>query len=311
MPATPLFTVIIPTYNRVDHLRSAINSVLRQTYEPLELIVVDNNCTDGTDAMVRELAANDPRLRYVRETVQGLNPARNRGLAEAHGELVAYFDDDELAPTFWLANLWKCYQETDADGVGGGYTPLWEGVPPRWLDNSECFKQVIGAVMRPRERQPAEWFGGGNCSYRRTALVSVGGFGEFVGYRGSGSMADGADVAVGAKLRRKGLSLWYEPEAYIIHKIPLARQNLGLILRRTFWSSYSDAMHDREFDVLAKAGSAVHRGRDACILAAAVIPGLLYGRLARLGQRLSQAVVRDDDTPPDPLATYRPSLCAM
>lgn len=287
MPATPLFSVIIPTYNRLDHLRSAVNTVLRQTYEPLELLVIDNNCTDGTDTAILALAAADARVRYVHEPVQGLNPARNRGLAESRGELVAYFDDDELAPTWWLESLWKCYQETDADAVGGGYRPLWEGLPPRWLNNSECFKEAIGVMTGGRDRRPAEWLLGGNCSYRRKTLEQVGGFGDFVGYRGGGSLADGADVALGGRLRHAGHELWYEPAAYIFHKMPASRHNLSLILRRTFWSSYSDVMHGRSFDVVAKASNASRRGWDAWMMASAVVPGLLYGRLARLAERLS------------------------
>ena len=310
MPATPLFSVIIPTYNRLDHLRSAIGTVLRQTYEPLELIVVDNNCTDGTGSAVRELARDERRVRYVCETVQGLNPARNRGLAEARGEFVAYLDDDELAPTGWLHNLWKCYQETDADGVGGGYKPLWEGVPPPWLAKSECSKEAIGVMTCGPQRRPIEWLLGGNCSYRRKALEQVGGFGDFVGYRGGRSLADGADVAVGDRLRQAGRGLWYEPEACVFHKMPVSRQNLGLVLRRTFWSSYSDAMHDRGFDLAEKAGNCLQRDSNACLLAAAVIPGRLYGQLVRVIEHLFRSFSNADDDSADAVTAFRPTLRA-
>lgn len=283
----PVISVIIPTYNRLDHLKSAVQSVLAQTYEPLELIVVDNNCTDGTDACVRQFAREDKRVRHVHEQTQGLNPARNRGLAEARGQWVAYLDDDELAPTYWLANLMACSRETAADGVGGGYRPLWEDVPPNWLGRSECLKEIVGVSNRGEKRTSAEWLLGGNCCYRRTALEAVGGFGNFVGYRGRKSLADGADVAVGHKLCDAGYKLWYEPQAAIFHKIPVERQNLLYISRRAFWSAYADGMHGDSLNVGGKVTRARRRGPDAMLLGLVIVPGQLYGRLARMLTRLS------------------------
>lgn len=94
----PLVSVIIPTYNRVHILPVSIDSVLCQTYDNLEVIVVDDGSTDGTESFVRGLA--DGRVRYIRNTGNhGPAAARNLGVRLAEGEYVAFQDsDDEWRP---------------------------------------------------------------------------------------------------------------------------------------------------------------------------------------------------------------------
>lgn len=90
---TPAVSIIIPTYNRASLVREAALSVLAQTFEDFELIIVDDGSTDGTaDA----LAGLDDRLRYVPQANAGRSAARNRGLELAAGEFVAFLDSDDL-----------------------------------------------------------------------------------------------------------------------------------------------------------------------------------------------------------------------
>ena len=94
----PTVSVVIPTYNRADLLPRAIDSVLDQTHDDLELVVVDDGSTDNTEAVVESY--DDPRVRYVaHETNRGANVARNTGIEAADGEYVAFLDsDDEWRP---------------------------------------------------------------------------------------------------------------------------------------------------------------------------------------------------------------------
>jgi glycosyltransferase involved in cell wall biosynthesis len=90
---SPRVTVIIPTYDRLEMLKRAVGSVLRQSYLHYELLIVDDGSTDGTGS---EFAAASSPLRYIYQEHQGVSQARNRGIAEAKGELIAFLDSDDL-----------------------------------------------------------------------------------------------------------------------------------------------------------------------------------------------------------------------
>lgn len=92
----PMVSVVLPTYNRAHCLPDAIDSVLGQAMDDLELIVVDDGSTDGTREAV---TTRDPRVRYVRQSNQGVSAARNHGVRLARGPWIAFIDsDDEWLP---------------------------------------------------------------------------------------------------------------------------------------------------------------------------------------------------------------------
>jgi len=92
-PGEPgLVSVVIPTYDRSDLLRQAVESVLDQTYRPVEILVVDDGSTDDTPEVV---AAYGPPVRYIRQENAGVSAARNRGMRHARGEFVALLDSDD------------------------------------------------------------------------------------------------------------------------------------------------------------------------------------------------------------------------
>ncbi len=93
----PKVSIVIPTHNRADLLRSAIASVMEQSYKDWELIVIDDNSTDHTYKIVN--CVNDRRVRYFRNTGKsGPSVARNIGMSKATGEYIAFLDDDDI----WL-----------------------------------------------------------------------------------------------------------------------------------------------------------------------------------------------------------------
>jgi glycosyltransferase involved in cell wall biosynthesis len=133
----PLFSVVIPTFNRANLIGRAIDSVLAQTMGDFEIIVVDDGSSDGTREVVNALT--DPRIRLIPlASNQGAAAARNAGIAAARGELISLLDsDDEYAPAFlertqaFLAPTdqrvgfsWSGTQETSVSEVDGLYREI-------------------------------------------------------------------------------------------------------------------------------------------------------------------------------------------
>ena len=121
MTDQPLVSVIIPTYNRGHCISRAARSVLAQTYENIELIIVDDASTDDTADRVAEI--DDPRLSFLPQTVnRGAAAARNAGLDSARGTLIAFQDSDDE----WLLGKLEM-QVSTLDGLGDDYGATFGG----------------------------------------------------------------------------------------------------------------------------------------------------------------------------------------
>jgi len=107
----PFFSVIIPVYNRAGPLREAIASVLAQSFQDFEIVVVDDGSTDDPKSVVEKFA--DPRIRYFRQPNGGGGAARNRGLDEAEGVFVAFLDSDDLFLPHHLASMHALLEDTN------------------------------------------------------------------------------------------------------------------------------------------------------------------------------------------------------
>lgn len=99
MEPTPFISVIIPTYNRLQHVTAALESVLAQSYSSFEVIIVDDGSADGTrehiERLISSRSTSAPTLRYLFQSNQGSSAARNRGIAEARGQWIAFLDSDD------------------------------------------------------------------------------------------------------------------------------------------------------------------------------------------------------------------------
>ena len=85
-------SIVLPTFNRLDVIGRAVASILMQSHQDWELIVVDDGSTDGTRARIESL---DPRIRYIEQSNQGVYVARNTGLRAARGRFVTFMDSDD------------------------------------------------------------------------------------------------------------------------------------------------------------------------------------------------------------------------
>jgi glycosyltransferase involved in cell wall biosynthesis len=115
----PKVSVVIPTYNRADKVRNGIESVLAQSFTDLEVIVVDDGSSDGTGQILGETYGD--RIRYFAQANQGVSVARNKGIAEARGEWIAFLDSDDLWKNDKLEWQFKALERFGLQ-CGGCYT---------------------------------------------------------------------------------------------------------------------------------------------------------------------------------------------
>jgi glycosyltransferase involved in cell wall biosynthesis len=133
--ASLLVSIIIATFRRPDVLGDALASVRKlQVRDGLryELLVIDNDSQGTAHSLVGSFACNWPAggtLRYVHEPQSGTSFARNRGLNEAAGQIVALLDDDIFLDPKWLLEIVDCFDRTGADCVSGRTSVWWEGEP--------------------------------------------------------------------------------------------------------------------------------------------------------------------------------------
>jgi glucosyl-dolichyl phosphate glucuronosyltransferase len=178
----PQLSVVICTYNRGELLLPAIRSVLAQggTTPPFELLVVDNNSSDGTRTIVEQFTRSDSRVRYVFEPRQGLSFARNAGIRAAHGPLIAFTDDDVRVDGHWVTSVVRAFDEhPGADMVGGRVLPLWPAPPPGWLTTEHWAPLALadhGETAIPITSDRPICLVGANLACRRSLFEAVGTF---------------------------------------------------------------------------------------------------------------------------------------
>ena len=127
----PTLTVAICTRNRPEELLAALQSLERQEYPADEVLVVDNGCQREVRDLVDSMF---PQARYIAERLPGLDFARNRALAEATGEVIAFLDDDAEVDPFWVRSILECFATfPEAGAVTGLILPAELETPAQQL----------------------------------------------------------------------------------------------------------------------------------------------------------------------------------
>jgi len=241
-------SVVICTYNRAPVLEGTLESYagLLEARDPrIELIVVDNNSTDATAGVVESARATIPGLRYVHEPQQGLSHARNRGICESRGAIVAFADDDVFFESNWALALVDAFaRQPAAHAVGGKSTPLFDGGRPDWMRDD--FLIFYGDTRFGGEERwmdfPDHPFGL-NMAFRREVFEQIGYFNPRLG-RIKASLLSGEESDIFERLHLKGLRTWYVPQVHLFHRIPAERTTLKWIEKRYYWQGVSDAVSD-------------------------------------------------------------------
>ncbi|MBI3997030.1 MAG: glycosyltransferase family 2 protein [Candidatus Omnitrophica bacterium] len=220
-----MISVAVCTYNRSESLRDTLRSLSAQVMtadDSLEVIVVDNNSTDRTAAVVREEAARMRwPLRYVVEPRQGIAFARNLGLQTARGHYVAFIDDDAIADPRWIESLSRGIADTGADLIGGRIDPCWLAPRPTWLTTELCGPITAFDCGPQRHRcttRCSHAFLTTNVALRRAAVGAYGLFDVSLGRRGT-RWVGGEDFELFRRWLRQGAAIVYEPSALVQHKV--------------------------------------------------------------------------------------------
>ncbi len=241
-----LISVIVCTYNRADVLARMLDSFIAQpglARVPHELIVVDNNSTDHTHRVLERFQSTS-RLRVFLETRQGLSHARNRGVAEARGDIVAFLDDDVLVQADWIERLHDCFAATGADVVGGRATLLHERTPPSWL--GPHFRRALSEVdLGPQRREltSGRRLYGLNLAFRKTTLVAAGGFDTCLGRTGAALLA-GEETIIIARIVESGGRIVYDPFTRVQHLIDRRRLAWRYFERQSWGAGLSAGLAD-------------------------------------------------------------------
>lgn len=242
-------TVILCTYNRFESLKRALQSVAQSAMPPSiewEVLVVDNNSSDRTSAVVEEFIAEYPgRFRYKFEPKPGKSHALNSGISSTSRGILAFMDDDVEVDPHWLDNLTRPFANNDWAGTGGRILPEIGFVSPRWLETGTRYSLAPLAIfdLGSDAGELTEAPFGTNMAFRAEMFSKYGGFRTDLGPR-PGSEIRNEDSDFGSRLLDRGERFWYVPSAVVYHSVSYARIQKSYFLRWWFDKARGDIRQD-------------------------------------------------------------------
>jgi glucosyl-dolichyl phosphate glucuronosyltransferase len=213
-------SIVLGTYNRAVSLRTTLESFCQLAIPPdltWELLVVDNNSTDGTRLAVEEFVRKLP-LRYIFEGKQGRSAALNAGIAAATGDVVAFTDDDILLDKFWLSNLANTFRQHECAAVAGRVVAQWNHPKPSWL----TMEDQLAIVRFDFGDEPKQIYVpplGANSAFRKEVFQRYGLFRLDLGVSGSQHTITCDDTEFGERLIRGREKIIYCPTAVVYHPV--------------------------------------------------------------------------------------------
>jgi len=234
-------SVVVCTRRNPSLLARTLDSLIRQSLDRAlyEVIVVDNNSQDNTKGLVESY----PSVKYVFEEKLGLSCARNTGIENARGDVVAFIDDDAEADPDWVGALLKVYDTvSDAWAVGGKVLPIWDAEKPDWL--TEEYYRSLSLVEWGEETRALHWphrIIGTNCSFRKEAFSSIGKFKPELGRIGSLPLSF-EDTEIQQRIAETGHLVYYTPDATVYHHVPAFRMTEECFCSRSLGNHVSQIL---------------------------------------------------------------------
>lgn len=224
----PRISVIICSYNGERTLEETCRGVKRLDYPNFEVILINDGSRDRTES-----TGLDHGLKVITVKNGGLSRARNIGIENATGEIVAYIDDDAWPDPHWLKYLAWTYLTTGHKGVGGPNIP-----PPGDGHTADCVANSPGGPCHVMlDDSVAEHIPGCNMSFRREALVAIGGFDPQFRIAGD-------DVDLCWRIQEAGWTIGFSPAAMVWHH---RRNRIATYLRQQWNYGRAEAMLERKW----------------------------------------------------------------
>ncbi len=250
-------SIVVCTHNRSEQLEVVLEPLILQNYShaDYEIVVVDNHSTDKTKDVVRDVIKRSPvSVRYVHEKEIGLSHARNRGIRESSGEIIAFIDDDAIADYRWIESLLSSYKEKDIVCVGGKALLKWPErfIRPNWLNRRlEPFLSGfdLGLEKETEVRGISKIPYGVNISFRREVLLKNP-FSIRLG-RTDKRLYGGEETELCLRLIQQGWKIVYNPKAVVHHIVPEARTEQSYFIQRALDWGISRVVVDN-FGIIGK-----------------------------------------------------------
>ena len=154
----PVVSIIVPVYNVKSYVGECVESLCRQTYTNLEILLVDDGSTDGSGEVCDEYAGRDERIRVIHQANRGLSGARNMGLDDARGEYIAFVDSDDLVSTNYVETLYELLMKYEADIAACAYV---KGTTEQLTDIREKVLSLdnVKEICMPSVKLLKQWHG--------------------------------------------------------------------------------------------------------------------------------------------------------
>jgi glycosyltransferase involved in cell wall biosynthesis len=231
-------SIIIATYKRADCLPKCLEALAALETDPttFEIIVVDNNSPDNTRNISLEFAETHPALqvRYMLEKKQGASHARNRGVAEASGEIVCFVDDDSPPSPEWLNILLETFNDPHVGCAGGPSIPDYQGQEvPAWL-RGDLQGLLSGYTLPYTKPAPVSRWDqlplSCNMAIRRSLFADLG-FLRTDLDRSGGQVLAAGDTEMADRINKAGWKVMYIPDAPVRHLVAPERLQKNHIYR--------------------------------------------------------------------------------
>jgi glycosyltransferase involved in cell wall biosynthesis len=240
-------SVVVCTRNRAKLLAQSSAALLAIDYpsDRWEVLIVDNHSTDDTLQVAQETARSRPDLvRVIEERELGLSAARNAGIRNARGDIIAFIDDDAFPELGWLRALVEVLLREDALVVGGAVEPWFQGELPTWF--TEQYFVYVSAWDKGPEVQSLtynDYPRGANIAFRREVFERFGYYSTCLGYKGN-SLVPCEEIELCLRIERGGGRILYVPGARVRHVTSAERITPRWLARRFQGQAHSEAIVD-------------------------------------------------------------------